>query len=337
MSSVTSDRLTAGTPAEGTARVEPRLGGLLAPAHRDPSERQTAGVTAIRIPQQLADAVDEDDDPARSEWLAALPQVIEETASDWALQLGEPYLPGGQCAWVAPARNQAGDELALKVGWRHPEAEHEADALRFWDGDGAVRCVATRSLEDTTALLLERCVPGAQLKCSLSEPEQDVVLAGLMRRLWERRPPDDHRFGSLADMCELWAERFELDFDTDRRGLDPGLAREGIATLRELPRAADRSVLLCTDLHAGNVLAARRKPWLVIDPKPFIGDPAYEPVQHMLNCDQRLATDPASLAQRMAELLDLDPERVRRWLFARCAQESLHDLTMREPARKLAP
>jgi streptomycin 6-kinase len=51
---------------------------------------------------------------------------------------------------------------------------------------------------------------------------------------------------------------------------------------------------------------------------------------HMLNCDTRLVTDPAGLSQRMAGLLDLDPERVRLWLFARCAQESLHDLTMRE-------
>ena len=38
----------------------------------------------------------------------------------------------------------------------------------------------------------------------------------------------------------------------------------------------------------------------------------------------------------MAALLDVDIERVRLWLFARCAQESLHDHTMREPARQLA-
>jgi streptomycin 6-kinase len=94
---------------------------------------------------------------------------------------------------------------------------------------------------------------------------------------------------------------------------------------------------LCTDLHAGNVLAARREPWLVIDPKPFVGDPAFDPVQHMLNCDKRLTTDPAGLARRMAELLDLDPERVRLWLFARCVQESLHHELMRELARRLAP
>jgi len=90
-------------------------------------------------------------------------------------------------------------------------------------------------------------------------------------------------------------------------------------------------------LHAGNVLASRRERWLVIDPKPFIGDPAYDPVQHMLNCDERLATDPIGLSRRMAELLELDQERVRLWLFARCAQESLHDHRLREPARRLAP
>lgn len=290
----------------------------------------------IRIPQLLIDAAGGDADPARREWLAALPEVVAELASGWELELGEPYLPGGQCAWVAAARNRAGDELVLKAGWRHPEAEHEAEALRLWDGDGAVRCDAARSLGDTTALLLERCVPGTQLERCLPEPEQDVVLAGLVCRLWERAPPAGHPFDSLQQMCDRWADSFERDYEIDSRDLDGGLAREGIAVLRELPRTAVREVLLCTDLHAGNVLAAQREPWLVIDPKPFVGDPAYDAVQHMLNCDARLATDPAGLSRRMAELLTVDPGRVRLWLFARCAQESLHDPTLREPARRLA-
>jgi len=42
-------------------------------------------------------------------------------------------------------------------------------------------------------------------------------------------------------------------------------------------------VLLATDLHAGNVLRAQREPWLVIDPKPFLGDPAYDATQHLFN------------------------------------------------------
>lgn len=285
----------------------------------------------------LADAVGEDGLAERFEWLDALPGVVEQIASEWELELGQPYLPGGQCAWVAPARDGVGGELVLKVEWRHPEAEHEADALRFWDGDGAVRCFKALSLADTTALLLERCVPGEQLGQARPEREQDVVIAGLMRRLWTRELVDGQPFGSLARMCDQWADRFERDREAAGRSLDPGLARAGMALLRELPRSADRSVLLCTDLHAGNVLSSGREPWLVIDPKPFFGDPAFEPVQHMFNCEERLTSDPEGLSRRMAELLELDAERVRLWLFARCVQESIRTLPMRDLARRIAP
>lgn len=106
---------------------------------------------------------------------------------------------------------------------------------------------------------------------------------------------------------------------------------------RELPAAASSKVLLCTDLHAGNVLAARREPWLVIDPKPYLGDPAYDVLQHLLNCDARLAADPAGLADRMAGLTGLDCGRVRLWLFARSVQESAGSPLMRQVARHLAP
>jgi streptomycin 6-kinase len=291
----------------------------------------------IGIPPQLADAVDEDDDPGRVQWLAGLPALVTEIASEWELELGNPYLPGGQCAWVAPARNPAGDELVLKVGWRHREAEHEADGLWHWDGDGAIRCFQARQLKDTTALLLERCTPGRQLGKSAPEPEQDEIIARLLHRLWARAPQAGHPFSSLTEMCNEWADSFELAYASDNHGLDAGLAREAIETLRTLPSGTTTEVLLCTDLHAANVLAARREPWLIVDPKPLIGDPTFDPIQHMLNCDARLIANPTSLAQRMAGLLDLDPQRVGLWLFARCAQESLNDLTMRELARRLAP
>lgn len=75
----------------------------------------------------------------------------------------------------------------------------------------------------------------------------------------------------------------------------------------------------------------------MIDPKPFIGDPAFEPAQHMFNCEERLAADPHGLCRRMAELLEVDVLRVRLWLFARCVQESIHALPMRELARQVAP
>jgi streptomycin 6-kinase len=62
-------------------------------------------------------------------------------------------------------------------------------------------------------------------------------------------------------------------------------------------------VLLATDLHAGNVLRARREPWRVIDPKPFVGDPAYDATQHLRNCGVRLRSDPDGTIRRFADLL----------------------------------
>jgi len=65
--------------------------------------------------------------------------------------------------------------------------------------------------------------------------------------------------------------------------------------------------------------------WLVIDPKPFIGDPAYDATQHLFNCDARLRADPDGMFRRIADLLGVDHERVRLWTFARAAAEPRDD------------
>jgi len=206
----------------------------------------------------------------------------------------------------------------LKVGWTHDEGRDEAASLRVWAGRGTVLLHADHVDGDTTALLLERARPGTELGSSLPEEQQDVVVAGLLRRLW-LEPPAGGPFRPLAEMCEAWAREHDED---QRRSLDPGLSRAGLELWRSLPTTAEREVLLLTDLHGGNVLAAEREPWLVIDPKPYVGDPAYDPIQHLLNCPGRLTADPHALTERMADLCGLDAERLRLWLFARCVVES---------------
>jgi streptomycin 6-kinase len=279
-------------------------------------------VSGLRIPRRLAEEARRE---GRDAWLAGIPATVHRLRDRWSLDVGDPFEPGGQTAWVAPA----GPDTVLKVAWRHYEAEHEADGLRVWDGDGAVRLLAADTSDDTSALLLERCRPGTDL-AGLPEPEQDVVIATLLGRLW-REPPPRHPFRPLASMCDAWADESEAKPAT----ADPGLVREGLALFRELPRTADRAVLLCTDLHAGNVLAAEREPWLVIDPKPYLGDPSYDALQHMLNCDERLRADPRGLASRMADLLGLEPDRLLLWLFARCVQESPDRPALADVAWKL--
>lgn len=293
-------------------------------------------MATLLLPDNLAQAARQQDSGELRAWTADLPAVVAEVAQRWSLKLGEPYQPGGQCSWVAPASTRLGDDLVLKVGWRHAEAEHEADALALWDGHGAVRLHAAWETDRSSVLLLERCTPGTPLGHLLAEPEQDAVVAGLLRRLW-RQPPAGHRFRPLQAMCRQWAQEFEQQLERSPHRIDPGLARDGMAVFRSLPATAERHVVLCTDLHAENILAARRAPWLAIDPKPYLGDPAYDALQHMLNCPERLAADPIALTRRMADVLDLDPDRLQLWLFARCVQESINDPTLLEIARRIAP
>ena len=109
--------------------------------------------------------------------------------------------------------------------------------------------------------------------------------------------------------------------------------------MQELARPAHTDTLLVTDLHAGNVLKSEREPWLVIDPKPFVGDRSYDPVQHLINCESRLQADPIGLVRRVAELAEVDSERVRLWTFARAAADPRDDWKNThwvEIARKLA-
>ena len=287
---------------------------------------------ALRIPNRLVAYAEA---AGHGWWLPSVASTVEQLQERWGIEVGLPYEPGGVAAWVAPAVGADGERLALKVGWRHFEADDEAAGLLEWDGDGAVRCRDWWQSDDTSALLLERCVPGVGLS-ERPEGEQDVVIAGLLRRLW-RVPTGRHAFRPLQEMCDRWADEFEARAADAPSSVDPGLARDAMALFRSLPAGAERHVLLCTDLHAENVLAAEREPWLVIDPKPYVGDPCYDALQHILNGPERLGADPGAVVERMADLLDLDPARLRLWLFARCVQESADRPVLAAVAHDLAP
>jgi streptomycin 6-kinase len=289
-------------------------------------------VNELTIPANLAAAAERE---GRSRWLDTLPATIADLSRRWKLQVGEPFQPGGDTAWVAPTATAAGEPLVIKLLWPHPEAAHEADALRLWAGRSAVLLHAAEDLGHTHVLLIERCHPGDPLS-NLPEPEQDQVIARVLRQLW-LDPPPNHPFRPLEEMCEQWAAEFEAKTAGRNPQVDPGLARTAMELFRHLPTTSRRSVVLSTDLHAGNVLAADREPWLAIDPKPYVGDPTYDVLQHMLNCPVRLKSDPIRLINRMAQLSGLEPERTGLWLFARCVQEAPDWPDLAEVARLIAP
>ena len=251
--------------------------------------------------------------PERLEWLARLPESLHGLERRWSLTLGVPFdSPEVSCAWVAPVTLATGGSAVLKLGMPHMEGQHEIDGLRFWRGDPTVRLIDAD--DDLGAMLIERCEPGTPLR-ALPELEQDVVVARLLRRLW-RSPAAPHSFRPLSALTALWSSETLAQAE---RWPDAGLVRAGLYLLHDLPRNAPANVLLATDLHAGNILRAEREPWLAIDPKPFVGDPAYDATQHLLNCEARLRSQPEPTIRRFADMLEVSHDRVRQWMFARAA------------------
>ena len=216
------------------------------------------------------------------------------------------------------------------------EGADEIHGLRFWNGDPTVQLLEAD--EEVGAMLLERCLPGYMLRSEPGE-KQDLVIAALLKRLWQRSTSVSatHAFRHLSELLNAWSQE---TLDQAQYWSDAGLVREGLQIFQALGKPAPADTLLATDLHAGNVLRSQREPWLVIDPKPFIGDPPYDVVQHLHNCEARLHADPRGMVKRLADLCEVDKERLQLWTFARVAADPRPDWTNTlwvDVARALAP
>ena len=247
-------------------------------------------------------------------WLARAPRLADDLIEEWSLRVDGRAL-SGQCAMVVPVRTPDDRAGMLKLSWPHWEAETEHLALRAWHGDGAVEL--WRADPRRFALLLERA-RDRDLR-SVDVIEACEVVAGLYGRLHVAPLPQTRR---LSELCREWADRLPTLLDTNlvsRRFVTQ--AQRLLADFADDP--ATDAALIHSDLHYVNVLAAVREPWLVIDPKPLAGDPAYEVAPLLWNrWDEVLAADSSreALLARMYAVVDtagLDENRVRDWIVVR--------------------
>jgi streptomycin 6-kinase len=220
-----------------------------------------------------------------------LHEVAHECAEAWGLTLEEPLKD--DFSLVVPA-----GDFVLKVNadW-HFEAEHEADALALWEGRGAVRLVDRD--DSRLALLLERCRPGTPLWDT--EEDQIAVACDLLRRL-SIVPPEPHPFRTVAGEAERWTRELPERYERSP------LLDAALAVFRSVDPTARH--LVNQDLHGGNILRAERKPWLVIDPKPLVGEREIDGVGLLRNAD-----DPRPWVEALADL-GYDRERLWQWGFA---------------------
>ena len=228
---------------------------------------------------------------------ARMEHLANEVAREWGLRLG-PRIVEGRYSYVAPADD---DGILKVIPPEDDDADHIADALRLWDGNGAVRLLRHDPVR--RALLLERVRPGTEAAALAEDDAREVAIA-VGRKIW-RPPPPRHPFRSVRQWVERW-------MPSDDRHPLVACARRAYA------RIESRSdVLVHTDFHHHNLLK-RGDEWVAIDPKPFVGEPEFDVISFLAN---PLGIHPtrALVERRITAFSDagLDGDRIRQWSIVR--------------------
>jgi streptomycin 6-kinase len=251
------------------------------------------------------------------EWMQRLPTILSDCERRWSIKIGMPF-PGLSYNYVAPAVRADGTPLVVKICYPGREVTDEADALRVYAGAGATDLLDADS--DLGVLLLEHIKPGAMLSSMEDDTEATSIAASVMRQL--RHPvPAEHSFIAVAD----WAKgmvRLRHEFDGGTGPFPAYLVDMAERLFAELLPSQAEPVVLHGDLHHYNILSAERRPWLAIDPKGIVGEPAYETGALIRNPVPQILSAPnldRILARRIHQLSDelgYDHQRIYGWAVA---------------------
>lgn len=253
------------------------------------------------------------------EWLDQLSATLARCEQAWKLTFAPPFTYQ-ECAYhyIAPAIRDDGTPVVVKVHAPTGEFTQEAEALQLYAGHGIARLLDI-DVEGKT-LLLEHLRPGTSLKTVKDDSEATSHAATVMRQLW-RPVPVDHPFPSVLD----WGHglvRLRQRYQGGHGPFPVTLLEEAERIFSELGTTITNPVLLHGDLHHENILSAERAPWLAIDPKGVVGEPAYEPGALLRNRRPDLSDTTQAVRvltrrlDQLSEELDLDRGRVRAWALA---------------------
>jgi len=251
------------------------------------------------------------------QWLHFLPSTLEVISQRWSLTL-LPAFGNLSYNYVAPVIKTDGSEAVLKFGVPNVELVTEIEALRLMDGKGVVQLL--ESDHELGAMLLERLKPGQPVYELVDDEAMTSIAAQVMPKLW-RSVPEEGPFPMVSD----WAKGFQRLRDRFDGGTGPfpvDLVQIAENLFHDLLGSMSDPILLHGDLHHWNILSAEREPWLAIDPKGVIGEPAYEvgawlrnPFPHILRFDN-LQGVIARRIDQFSEVLGFDKKRLRGWGFA---------------------
>ncbi|MFF4213948.1 aminoglycoside phosphotransferase family protein [Streptomyces sp. NPDC001796] len=265
----------------------------------------------IDVPEAFARTTVEREGEAGTAWLAELPRIVDQLLRRWGCGLDGEVVHGG-VGIIVPVRRGDGATAVVKVSFPHPGNVHEPDAFVAWGGRGAV--LLHERDDDRFAMLLERV--HTSTLAEVEEGDEVVTVAGrICRRLAVPAPPGLPR---LRERADVWEEQLRKDAAELADALPRHVVDAAVATVRDLGREQP-DLLVHGDLHARNILRGDREPWLAVDPKGYVGDPAYDGGTLLKSRALTLleADDLRRAVHRVldvfAETAEVDRAPVRRW------------------------
>lgn len=249
-------------------------------------------------------------------WLEELPNLLERYQQRWSISIQEPFTLSYN--YAAPATRADGTPVVLKAGVVCPELLCEIATLRHYNGHGIVRLLEADQQDGV--MLLERLLPGTPLFEVNDDEQATRIAAEVMQKFW-LPPPAEHSFPHVSD----WAKgmgRLREEFGGGVGPFSPHLVEMAETLFAELLGSMAEPVLLHGDLHHWNILSAERAPWLALDPKGIVGEPAYEVGAWLRNPFPDFRTWPGIeriMARRVdifSEVLGFDRKRIAGWGMA---------------------
>ena len=155
---------------------------------------------------------------------------------------------------MAFAINLGRSPVVLKLGVPHPELDTEIQALRIFNGIGAVRLL--KSDPNTRRLLLERILPGEDLRTIPDDDKATRIAADLMQKVWKPVPPEQI-FPTTSDWCQGF-QRY-LDKHHQDGPLPAYLVEQAANLSNKLLATSEKQFLLHGDLHHMNILLGENR------------------------------------------------------------------------------
>ena len=247
-------------------------------------------------------------------WLDNLPSLLPECEHRWSLTIHPPFALSYN--YIAPATRGDGTTVVVKVGVPNASLTNEMATLGLWNGRGSVQLLDSDA--EIGIMLLERLDPGTPLITVEDEDEATLIFASVARQLWQAAP-SVHNFDTVHHQWNKGMERLRIHFDGGTGPFTKRLVEATKSVYTDLLTSKAEHVLLHGDLHHWNILSAQRQPWLAIDPKGIVGEPAYEVGAWMRNPVGLILSKsnlPRLFARRvdiLAEELGLDSQRILGW------------------------